>query len=305
MRELLQGARALVLDGGFATELERRGLDIAGPLWSARVLIDAPDAIEQLHYDYYAAGADCVISASYQASYEGFRAIAIPHDEATACFIRSVDLASAARERFARAHPEPKRPLLVAASVGPYGAMRHDGSEYHGNYGVVRDELRRFHEERLAVLAATGADVIACETLPSLQEASVLTELLGDHTDAEAWISFTSPDGIHTAHGEPLAKCARAIDDVANVVAVGVNCLHPTHVQSALGNLRRGTDKPLVAYPNSGEVWDARSRRWVGAASNTTLAELAPAWLEAGARLIGGCCRTGPADIAGLAAAIR
>jgi len=277
------------------------------------VLLDAPEAIEQLHYDYYAAGADCVISASYQVSYDGFRALGVEPDQTTACLIRSVELAVSARDRFQRAtqasierpRREPALARYVAASIGPYGAMRHDGSEYHGNYGVSRRDLQRFHEARFGVLAGCGPDVLACETMPSLDEASVLMDLIRDQPSIDAWISFTSHDGIHTARGEPLLDCARAVDRIANVVAVGVNCLHPSLVLTAIQSLRSGTSKPVVAYPNSGEGWDASARRWSGTATSASLADLAPAWVEAGARIVGGCCRTGPSDIAALAAALR
>ena len=302
-------SRPLILDGGLATELERRRHDTTGPLWSARVLLDAPEAIEQLHYDYYAAGADCVISASYQASYDGFRALGVEADQTTTYLIRSVELASAARDRFLRASQatsrEPERALYVAASIGPYGAMLHDGSEYHGNYGVTLRELRRFHEARFGVLAGCSPDVLACETVPSLEEASVLMDLIRDQPSIDAWISFTSHDGIHTAHGEPLLDRARAVDGMSNVVAVGVNCLHPSLVLQAIQTLRSGTDKPVVAYPNSGEGWNASARRWSGTATSASLADLAPAWVEGGARIVGGCCRTGPSDIAALEAALR
>ncbi|MGH7677105.1 MAG: homocysteine S-methyltransferase, partial [Gemmatimonadaceae bacterium] len=252
---LRRDAAPIVLDGGLATELERRGVDITGPLWSARALIEAPQAIEQLHRDYFAAGADCCTSASYQASYEGFQSLGLSHEEATRQIIRSVDLVCAARDRFHREHAG--RQLFVAASVGPYGAMLHDGSEYHGRYGVSRNALNAFHAERLAVLSESGADVLACETIPSLEEASVLIELLEQHSTRDAWISFTSRDGEHTAHGEPLIDCARAIDRSENVMAVGVNCLRPTLVLGAIRNLRAATDKAIVVYPNSGEEWDA------------------------------------------------
>src|SRR5262245_33482760 len=217
----------LVLDGGLATELETRGCDISGSLWSARVLRSNPEAIEQLHYDYYAAGARVAITASYQASYEGFAAVGIGAEETTRLLRLSVELASSARERYRREHPDDRRELLVAASVGPYGATTHDGAEYRGDYGFSVDQLVAFHERRFGVLASARADLLACETIPVLDEARAYVELLRRHPDASAWLSFTSPDGIHTSHGEPLADCARVADGVANVVAVGVNCVRP------------------------------------------------------------------------------
>lgn len=302
----------LILDGGLATELGKRGYDISGPLWSARLLLDAPDAIEQLHYDYFAAGAHCVTSASYQASYGGFASLGFTPEETTLLLRRSVALARNARDRFEKDEARDSNASIaadgkkryVAASVGPYGATLHDGSEYHGNYGLSVGELRAFHGPRFSVLAESGADLLACETIPSFDEASALLDLLAHHGGKGAWLTFTSPDGVHTSHGEPLADCARAADGVANVMGVGVNCVHPRVVLTAIRELSRGTGKPIVVYPNSGEQWDAGLRQWRGSPAGSRLADLAPAWVEAGARLIGGCCRTGPADVAALALAI-
>ena len=293
----------LILDGGLATELERRGYDISGALWSAKLLLDAPHAVEQLHFDYFAAGAQCVTTASYQASYEGFAKAGLSAEETTRLLQRSVGLAKAAREGAAAKVPS-ERPRYVAASVGPYGATLHDGSEFRGNYGISVAELQEFHSVRFEILAASGADLVACETIPTLDEGRALLDLLTDHSEARAWLTFTSPDGIHTSQGEPLVDCARAVDSLDNVIAVGVNCVHPRVVATAITELCRGTQKPIVVYPNAGEQWDAGSREWRGTADGSHLSDLAPAWIEAGARLIGGCCRTGPGDISALARAI-
>ena len=293
----------VVLDGGLATELERRGHATSGGLWSARVLLENPEAIEQLHYDYYSAGADCVISASYQATYEGFADAGLTEDQTTALLLKSVALADSARDRIASTSTNPRN-RWIAASIGPYGARLQDGSEYHGMYNVSVETIAEFHEERLGVLAESGADVLACETVPLLDEARALSMLLRNQPESEAWLTFTSPDGIHTSHGEDLAEGARFLDGVQNVVAVGVNCLKPQHVAAAIAELRKGTAKPLVVYPNSGEVWNSPEWKWDGAPTNTRLAALAREWIDAGARIVGGCCRTGVADIAELARAL-
>jgi homocysteine S-methyltransferase len=295
----------VILDGGLATELEARGCDISGSLWSARVLQSEPEAIEQLHYDYYAAGAQVAITASYQASYEGFAAVGLDAGETTRLLRLSVELARSARARYRRDRPEDRRELLVAASVGPYGAISHDGAEYRGDYGLTAAQLVDFHARRFAVLASAGADLLACETIPVLEEARACVTLLGRHPDARAWLSFTSPDGVHTAHGEPLVDCARLVDAVPNVVAVGVNCVRPEVVGSAIRALVAGTGKPIVVYPNSGERWDDGDESWHGAPEGETLAARAPGWIAAGARLVGGCCRTGPADIRALRDAVE
>jgi homocysteine S-methyltransferase len=294
----------MILDGGLATELERRGHDVSSTLWSAQVLRTAPEAIEQLHYDYFAAGARCAITASYQASYEGFAALGLGADEVTALLRRSVELAQSARARYRRDHEADRRQLFVAASIGPYGAISHDGAEYRGDYGLSVEQLVAFHGRRFAVLASSGADFLACETIPVLDEARALVTLLAEHRDVLAWMSFTSPDGIHTSHGEALTECARLLDRVPNVIAIGVNCVKPEVVGDAIRTLGTGTSKAIVVYPNSGEQWDAQMHDWRGSHDRGSLAALAPQWVSAGARIVGGCCRIGPKEIADLHVAL-
>lgn len=289
-----------ILDGGLATELERRGHDVSTRLWSASLLRTAPDAIEQVHYDYFAAGAEVAITASYQASYEGFASIGLDADTTTALLRRSVELAQSARDRYCRDHPADRRLLWIAASVGPYGAISHDGAEYRGDYGLTVPQLIEFHSRRFGVLAGSGADLLACETIPVLDEARALVTLLKRHPDTRAWVSFTSADGIHTSRGEPLAECARLLDRIPNVVAIGVNCVRPGIVSDAIREFRAGTDKAIVVYPNSGEQWDGQTHRWHGVWQCDSLAALAPEWISAGARMVGGCCRIGPREIAAL-----
>lgn len=283
-----------VLDGGLATELERVGADLSGALWSARLLLEQPARIRDVHRAYFAAGADVAITASYQASYAGFATIGLGREETDRLLRRSVQLAAEARRAESL---ERDRPMWVAASVGPYGATLHDGSEYHGDYGLSVGDLREFHRERLATLAGAGADLLACETIPSLDEARALAAELRELPDTRAWMSFTSRDDRHTAHGEPLADCARLLDREAQVIALGVNCVHPAATASLIRELRQGSGKPIVVYPNSGEVWDGKAQCWRGSPSAAPLGRLVEAWLDAGATWIGGCCRTTPADI--------
>lgn len=287
-----------VLDGGVATELSRQGMNLSDELWSARVLIDEPEAIQRVHEEYYLAGADVAITASYQASYGGFAKRGLNSAATSALLRRSVELAQSARDRVLlvlRGRQGIARDLLVAASVGPYGAVLHDGSEYHGNYGLSEDALVDFHRDRFAVLVDAVPDLIACETIPSRIEAAALVRLLAEHPDAKAWITFTCRDAQHTSAGDSIAECARWLDGVPQIVALGVNCVAPESVESLIQEIASGTTKPIVVYPNSGEVWDAAARCWVGDADRFTA--YVPAWLNAGASWIGGCCRTTPEDI--------
>lgn len=288
-------SRLAVLDGGLATEFERRGLDLSDSLWSARVLVDSPESIESVHLDYYEAGADIAITASYQASYEGFAACGYSRPQTTRLLQRSVELARSARERFGQRHPEHDRPLLVAASVGPYGATLHDGSEYRGDYALDEDALVRFHRPRIEALLQASPDYLACETLPSLLEARAILRVLRDHPGSRAWFAFTANDGALTAAGDDIRDCARLLDAEPQVVAMGVNCVAPSLVTSLVRHFATATHKPILAYPNSGEVWNATARCWAGAASRFT--SYLEEWIDAGASWLGGCCRTTPSDI--------
>ena len=289
----------VVLDGGLATELEARGADISDALWSARLLLDAPALIRQLHYDYFAAGADVAISASYQASFPGFARRGLGEDEAAALMRLSVQLAQAARDDFwadEANRTERLRPL-VAASIGCYGAFLADGSEYRGDYGLSKQELIDWHRPRMAALVASGPDLLACETIPSQLEAEALVALLAEFPDTPAWISFSCRDESRVCHGEEFADCVAIVATSPQVVAVGVNCTPPRFVESLLSAARQVTDRPLLCYPNSGEAWDAAARCWVTGSGITDFGPPARLWRDAGAQLLGGCCRTGPHDI--------
>lgn len=282
----------IVLDGGLSTELERLGADLRDALWSAKVLLEDPDLIRAAHLAYFEAGAEVAITSSYQASFEGFAARGL--DEATTADILrgSVGLAREARDRHGSG--------FVAASVGPYGAVLGNGSEYTGDYPAGGRELAGFHRRRLEVLDRAGADLLAIETIPSIVEVSALVRLL-DGCRTPAWVSFTCRDGSTLRDGTPFAEAAALAASSDHVIAVGVNCTAPRHVGPLLEAARAVTTKPLVAYPNRGAAWDATRKTWAGPVSTEDLATLAPAWRAAGARLIGGCCGTGPDDVVAIA----
>jgi homocysteine S-methyltransferase len=291
--EILRGIR--VLDGGMASELEYLGAKIDGPLWSAHVLEDAPEKIAAVHRAYIEAGADCILTASYQVSQMGYREVGLTPERADAALLRSVEIARSVTAEF------PSRRIVVAASLGPYGAALHDGAEYHGNYNCSFEELVEFHSERIRVLAgAVGfltPDLLAFETLPSLVEAQAIGEALAPYPNLSAWFTFTCIDEGHVAHGELLRKCAAAVAGFPQTVAIGINCTQPTLIAGLIAELRTGSNKPVVVYPNSGEGWDAVSRRWTGSSDPNDYGKMAGGWYKAGAQIVGGCCRTRPAHI--------
>lgn len=280
-----------------ATELERRGCDISGPLWSAQVLDDSVASIEQLHLDYLQAGADCISTVSYQVSALGFRELGRPREDAARALRKSVEIAEAAREQYAR---ESDRRTAIAASLGPYGAALHNGAEFHGRYDIGFDDLVTFHADRLAVVAETNADLVALETIPSFEEGKAILSALAHFPALLAWISFTCRDSRHVAHGESLLECASLAEDSYQIVAVGINCTHPRLISGLIAEAKTATGKPIFVYPNSGEIWDAPNRTWLGTSNIAEYAALASSWFGAGAQAIGGCCRTTPAHIRGV-----
>ncbi|MEU6347847.1 homocysteine S-methyltransferase [Streptomyces sp. NPDC047072] len=292
-------AGTVVLDGGMSNQLESAGHDLSDELWSARLLAEQPEAITEAHLAYYEAGADVAITASYQATFEGFEKRGVSRERAAELISLSVELARDAARR-AQAGGV-RRPLYVAASVGPYGAMLADGSEYRGRYGLSVDELEAFHRPRLEVLAAAGPDVLALETVPDADEARALLRAVRG-LGVPAWLSY-SVAGDRTRAGQQLEEAFALAAEVEEVVAVGVNCCVPEDVTGAIEIAARVTGKPVVVYPNSGESWNAGARRWEGRSSFTS--EEVTGWRTAGARLIGGCCRVGPGAISGISGALR
>jgi homocysteine S-methyltransferase len=284
----------LITDGGLATELEARGHDLSDDLWSARLLVDAPEEIVAVHCAFFRAGASIATTASYQASFDGFAERGIGQNDAARLFRRSVELAQAARDEMGGQR-------WVAASVGPYGAALANGEEYVGRYGLTVSQLADWHRPRLEILADADADVLALETVPDVDEAEALVGLVHE-LGVPAWLSYTIA-GTTTRAEQPLADAFAVAAGVPEIVAVGVNCCAPDDVEHAIEVARATTGKPVIVYPNSGEAWDGERRTWIG--KSRWSAELAPRWVAAGARIVGGCCRVRPNDIASLALTLR
>ncbi len=283
----------VVLDGGLSNQLADQGCDLSDALWSARLLADGPQQIEAAHSAYLAAGARVLITASYQATFEGFARRGLGRDQAAVLLRGSVALARRAAVG--------RDDVWVAASVGPYGAMLADGSEYRGRYGLTVTQLERFHRPRIETLAGAAPDVLALETVPDTVEAEALLRAV-DGVGVPVWLSY-SVAGQATRAGQPLAEAFGLAAGNPQVIAVGVNCCTAQDAARAIPLAHAVTGKPVVVYPNSGEAWDAGTRSWRGGASFDAAA--VRGWYDDGARLIGGCCRVGPRRIAALAAALR
>jgi homocysteine S-methyltransferase len=305
--DILHNFPVMILDGAFSTELERCGCDLNDPLWSAKILMENPEMISRVHTDYFEAGADCVITASYQATHEGFMKRGLSEKQADELIRLSITLATSARDLFwaAPANRTNRPKPLVAASVGPYGAFLADGSEYRGDYALDEKALCNFHRKRLRTLIEAAPDILACETIPCLLEAQALVKLLLDFPATSCWISFSARDGKHINNGEKIEDCAKWLNAYEQVAAIGINCTPPEHTASLITEIRKGTDKPIIVYPNSGERYNVQEKIWDGIATSCSFGQDARTWFELGATIIGGCCRTTPQDIAAIAAWAR
>lgn len=293
----------VVLDGALATVLEARGCNLVDKLWSAKVLIENPELIQQLHLDYFSSGARVVTTASYQATPQTYAHRGLNLEQSIELIKLSATLAHHARRDYLKIRPDLRAPgpVIVAGSVGPYGAYLANGSEYRGDYELDEAKMIDFHRVRVQALIDANVDLLAIETLPTLDEAKALVHLLSEFPEKYAWFSFTLRDEHHISNGTPLKEVAEYLSSYAQVAAIGINCVRLEFVTEALKTLRQYTTKPLIVYPNSGEHYDAVTKTWNSAPSDLKLVEQLDDWYAAGARLIGGCCRTTPEDIQAIA----
>ena len=297
IKTLLEQKKHIVIDGALASELQRRGCDLNDSLWSAKVLIEQPELIQQVHYDYFEAGADCAITASYQATPMGFAQKGIELEESIKLIKTSVKLAQQAKMQYLNDIKQDKT-LLIAGSVGPYGAYLANGSEYTGDYQLSESEFIAFHKDRVAALIDAGVDILACETMPSFLEIKALAKLIQQFPMVNCWFSLTLKDQKHISDGTPLTEVIEYLNSIEQIVSVGINCIALEKVTPALEVLSKLTSKPLIVYPNSGEQYDPTTKQWhKNHDHNCTFANQLDVWINLGAKLIGGCCQTTPDDI--------
>jgi homocysteine S-methyltransferase len=285
-----------IIDGGLSNVLEEQGCDLNHKLWTASLLEKNPEAIIQAHFDYLKSGAQCITTSSYQASIPGLIDNGYSRDAAEAIIIKSVQLAEIAIRRAKSLGIINSMPL-IAASIGPYGAYLADGSEYRGNYGVSDEILRSFHLEKIKILDRSNADLLACETIPSFQEAKVLSDII-NHVDKPVWISFSCRDVEHINDGSKIKNCVSLFRNHPKVFAIGANCTDPKYISGLIRNIKESSgDKKIIVYPNSGEAYNAKSKTWIGVSKPKFFAEMTKEWSKLGADIIGGCCRIGPEHI--------
>ncbi|WCJ24522.1 Homocysteine S-methyltransferase family protein [Euphorbia peplus] len=303
-----------VIDGGFATQLETHGAIINDPIWSALSLINHPELIKTVHLEYLEAGADILVTSSYQATLPGFVSKGLSIEEGESLLRKSVKLAVEARDKFWDAWENNTshqyNRALVAASIGSYGAYLADGSEYSGSFGedVNLEKLKDFHRRRLQVLVEAGPDLLAFETIPNKLEAQACVELLEEeNVKIPSWICFSCIDGENAPSGESFKECLDVINKSNKVIAVGINCAPPHFIEALVRKFKKLTDKLVVVYPNSGEIWDGRAKRWLPSScfEHEKFELCAARWHDSGASLIGGCCRTTPCTIRAISKVLK
>ncbi|MEL7118368.1 MAG: homocysteine S-methyltransferase [Bacteroidota bacterium] len=296
VEHLLNSKIPFLLDGGLSNVLESIGCDLNHKLWTAHLLEENPNAIIQAHLDYLKAGAQCITTSSYQASFLGLTSLGYSKDKAEKLIVKSIELAEIAIKKALELGIIDDTPL-IAASVGPYGAYLADGSEYRGNYGVTDETLIGFHLERIQILDRTHANVLACETIPSFQEAKVLSEILLQ-VNKPAWISFSCKDEHHLNDGSKIVDGVALFKDHPKVFAIGVNCTNPKYISSIIKHIKNtGPEKKIIVYPNSGEAYNAETKTWLGLSDPDSFVSMTKEWVKMGADIIGGCCRIGPRHI--------
>ncbi|XP_026464857.1 uncharacterized protein LOC113367465 [Ctenocephalides felis] len=298
----------LILDGGFSTQLVKYvGPNVDGdPLWSARYNATKPKDVIQTHLDYLRAGADAIITNTYQASIEGYMEhLGLTRQQSKDLMFNTAKLALRARYLYEKENPESNRRPLVMGSVGPYGAHLHDGSEYSGSYAktITKEEIQEWHRPRIEALINAGVDGLAIETIPCQLEAEALVELIvNEYPGTKAWLSFQCQDESRLAHGELFRDAALSCWELAResqcLLAVGVNCVHPKYAVGLCKFLNRDQmpQIPLVVYPNSGENYTP-TEGWKDKDRCVPVQDYVSSWLDSGATFIGGCCRTDDEDI--------
>ena len=293
----------VVLDGAMSTPLERLGADTNNDLWTAKALIDNEELVYEVHKMYFEAGADLIITDTYQANIQAFEKVGYSEKEARNLIKKAVKIAQKARDDYEN---RTGKHNYIAGTIGPYGAYLANGSEYRGDYELSTKEYQQFHLPRIEELVTTGADILAIETQPKLDEVLAILELLKEkYPQQKVYVSYTLSDDDTISDGTPLPRAIHALEDYSQVIAVGINCVKLELVEPALKNMKEITDKHLIVYPNSSAVYDPKSKTWSQPKTSATFEELIPNWYEAGARIIGGCCTTGPKEIKAVADFIK
>ncbi|WP_448904751.1 homocysteine S-methyltransferase [Gemella sp.] len=292
-KKWLKEQKYVVIDGALSTALEKKGMDLNHKLWTAKVLVEHPEKIKEVHKEYYEAGANIAITSTYQASILGFKDLGYSEEKAEEFIRKSVELAKESREEAVS-----DKDMWIAGSVGPYGAYLADGSEYRGDYAVDNQFLEEFHEKRIDILIKEGVDLLAIETIPNLEEIKVLLNILSNYPETVAWVTCSLKDSEHISDGSRLEDVQVLLEGNNQVVGYGINCVKPEFVAESIGLLSKNRSKKIIAYPNGGAIYDPSTKEWSNSDSSEHIFSTdCLDWYEKGCSMIGGCCCTTKDDI--------
>ena len=288
-------SRVVLLDGGMGQELVRRAKTEDHPMWSAKVLLERPELVEQAHRDFIDAGATVITLNAYATTPER-----LSRDGAPELF---EPLQRRAREIAERAREGAPHEVRIAGCLPPlFGS-------YHPEAAPPFEEAVTRYAEIIA--QQPSVDLFLCETMSSTHEAKAAITAARE-TGKPAWCAFSLDDDgtAQLRSGEPLADALEAIGDRGHEATL-LNCSRPETFDPAMPILAtRGA--PFGAYANGftsvaplelgGTVDRLEARHDL---DPPTYAEHAMRWVDAGARIVGGCCEVGPAHIAAVRDALR
>ncbi len=299
IKNFLEKQNALILDGALGTQMQNHGFNINDSLWSAKFLDENPNAIKLVHKEYLEAGADCIITSSYQASLEGFLEKGFSEEKADHLISSSIKIAKDTRDEFWESYKNSDRlKPLVAASIGPYGAYLANGAEYSGAYEISEKKLSSFHKRRLDTIMKMSPDIIACETIPLFSEIKILSKLLEKYKTTTSWLCLSAKNESLTNAGDDVEEVISWLNAQKHIDAIGVNCTAPQYISTLVKKIKKLSDKLIVIYPNGGSAYNPITKLWESSLTNSEeFAKMAYLWNSLGANIIGGCCETTPKEI--------
>ncbi len=286
-----------LLDGGMGQELIARSGDAPTPLWATQVMIDHPGLVQAVHADYFAAGATVATANTYAIHHDRLHKFGLDHHFA-ALHAQALSEAAAARA----AHGSGR----IAGSLGPLVASyRPETHPPHAESVSAYAEIAR--------LNAPHVDFFIAETVASLAHARAVLEG-ASQGGRPVWLSVTldDEDGTRLRSGEAVADVAE-IAFRGNAAALLANCSAPEAMAAAMAAFRPA-GLPFGAYANGfTQITKAFLRDSATVDALTARPDMTPAlyagfamiWVGMGATIVGGCCETGPAHIAEVAARLR
>ena len=278
-----------LLDGSMSFPMEQLGYNLKNKLWTGKALINNPDLIKDIHKGYIDAGADFISTSTYQISFDRLKNMGYQSEEIKKIFQKSVDIVKDAIEE-----SKLKKEIKIVGSFGPYASYDPEASEYIGEYDSTDIEIKKFHLNNIRIIEETDLDIILYETIPCLREIKILSEALS-HSTKEIWISITCNEEMEFRDGSSFKDACEIISKIEKITTMGINCFSPLLVKKAIDLLKKYSNKKILIYPNSGEIYNPKERFWTG--NNEFNNSMIKNWLSLYPDIIGGCCRIGYDDI--------